>query len=289
MPWTEQDVEKYNKGLSDHQKKVWVAVANSVLSKTGDDGSAIKQANGVVKEAEDLSPADDASDFANQASDLADRTNKFRDHNRADKLHTKAGNLHFHTGNEEQALKHYQASQSHALTARHCNEGLEAVLYAKAADMIEAVRLQETANFWGEIKVALHESDPFPRIERDIKGKAVVPSAEQFRQYFETMAVSHIKDRLNAARGRWTAAAEGKKGPELSAIKNEVSAATAVLRAKHASEQKVKKIADKKQLARYKAIHTSIKKVAGKNPFMYMMMKHLANHYIGELPGKKKR
>lgn len=57
MPWTEKDVEKHNKGLTTKQKKQWVDVANSHLSKcTGDGGDektcaaeAIKMANGVVK------------------------------------------------------------------------------------------------------------------------------------------------------------------------------------------------------------------------------------------------
>ena len=48
MPWTVDDVEKHNKGLTDHQKKVWVNVANSCLQKGDDDGTAIRKANGVV-------------------------------------------------------------------------------------------------------------------------------------------------------------------------------------------------------------------------------------------------
>ena len=59
MPWTIADVEKHNKGLTDKQKKQWVAVANSVREKCiaagGTDEScspqAIRQANGVVANA----------------------------------------------------------------------------------------------------------------------------------------------------------------------------------------------------------------------------------------------
>ena len=222
MPWTVDDVEKHQKGLSDHQKKVWVAVANSVLAKTGDDGSAIRQANGAANRNEE-------------------------------ELH------------------------------------LEAVLYAKAADMIEAIRLQETANFWGEVRMALNESDPKPRVEKDINGKSVIPSAEQYRQYFEGMAASHIEQQLKSARTRWTAAADAKKVPELKALKNEISAAAAVLKVKQHGEQKVKKAADKRQMARYKAIHTSIKRIAGKNPFLHMIAKHVANHFIGVPQKAKKR
>ena len=56
MPWTVQDVERHRKGLSDTQKRRWVAVANSVLRRCLADGkstatcegAAIRQANGVV-------------------------------------------------------------------------------------------------------------------------------------------------------------------------------------------------------------------------------------------------
>jgi hypothetical protein len=56
MPWSVGDVDKHKKGLSDKQKKQWVRIANSVLSrclaKGGSEGecagSAIRQASGVV-------------------------------------------------------------------------------------------------------------------------------------------------------------------------------------------------------------------------------------------------
>ena len=56
MPWTADDVDKHNKGLSDKQKDQWVAVANDALSRCVEDGgeeeacaaSAIRQANAVV-------------------------------------------------------------------------------------------------------------------------------------------------------------------------------------------------------------------------------------------------
>src|SRR4051812_1389609 len=49
MPWTVDDVDKHNKGLSDHEKRQWVEVANSSLERGDDDGTAITKANGVVK------------------------------------------------------------------------------------------------------------------------------------------------------------------------------------------------------------------------------------------------
>lgn len=54
MPWTINDVEKHNKGLSDKQKKKWVSIANSVLKSCQDkggkgcDAKAIKIANSKV-------------------------------------------------------------------------------------------------------------------------------------------------------------------------------------------------------------------------------------------------
>jgi hypothetical protein len=56
MPWTISDVERHKKGLSDTQKRQWVAVVNSVYDKCIKDGgndstcaaSAIRQANGVA-------------------------------------------------------------------------------------------------------------------------------------------------------------------------------------------------------------------------------------------------
>jgi hypothetical protein len=58
MPWTVDDVEKHNKGLSDAQKKTWVRVANTALARCNQakgkncDASAIKQANAVVSKKE---------------------------------------------------------------------------------------------------------------------------------------------------------------------------------------------------------------------------------------------
>jgi hypothetical protein len=56
MPWTEKDVDSHKKGLSDKGKKQWTRIANSVLKRLMEKGTAeedaaieaIKQANGVV-------------------------------------------------------------------------------------------------------------------------------------------------------------------------------------------------------------------------------------------------
>ncbi len=51
MPWSIEDVEKHKKGLSEADKKKWVAIANSVLKQCQEkngkdcDGMAIRVAN----------------------------------------------------------------------------------------------------------------------------------------------------------------------------------------------------------------------------------------------------
>jgi uncharacterized protein YdaT len=49
MPWKTSDVDKHKKGLTPQQKKHWVAVANSVLKETGNEGRAIRAANSKAK------------------------------------------------------------------------------------------------------------------------------------------------------------------------------------------------------------------------------------------------
>jgi len=58
MPWSVGDVDQFKKGLTDAEKKTWVKVANDRLAaclkegRTDCEASAIKQANGVVAEAQ---------------------------------------------------------------------------------------------------------------------------------------------------------------------------------------------------------------------------------------------
>lgn len=50
MPWTAEDaVRKTHKADSPIKRRQWSEVANSVLSETGDDATAIREANGVIK------------------------------------------------------------------------------------------------------------------------------------------------------------------------------------------------------------------------------------------------
>ncbi len=50
MPWGPQSAKKHDSKADTPKKQAqWSAVANSVLNKTGDEGRAIKTANGVIK------------------------------------------------------------------------------------------------------------------------------------------------------------------------------------------------------------------------------------------------
>lgn len=49
MPWTSADAQKKTRKASTPKKqRQWSVVANSVLSSTGDEGRAIREANAVV-------------------------------------------------------------------------------------------------------------------------------------------------------------------------------------------------------------------------------------------------
>src|SRR5947209_7746264 len=49
----------------------------------------------------------------------------------------------------------------------------------------------------------LSESDPKPRVESDHRGDPIVPSTEQFDDYFGQMRREHIKAQLQAALDSW--------------------------------------------------------------------------------------
>ena len=50
MPWGPNDASGHDKkAKSAKQKRQWAHVANSVLERTGDEGLAVREANGVIK------------------------------------------------------------------------------------------------------------------------------------------------------------------------------------------------------------------------------------------------
>jgi hypothetical protein len=49
MPWNSEDAERHTKKADDPKRqRMWAEVANSVLSDTGDEGRAIREANSAV-------------------------------------------------------------------------------------------------------------------------------------------------------------------------------------------------------------------------------------------------
>lgn len=50
MSWKPQDARRHTKKASTPKKqRQWKEVANSVLARTGDEGRAVREANGVIK------------------------------------------------------------------------------------------------------------------------------------------------------------------------------------------------------------------------------------------------
>jgi hypothetical protein len=50
MPWTAKDAKRHDKKAASGVKaRQWSDVANSVLRRTGDEGLAVREANGVIK------------------------------------------------------------------------------------------------------------------------------------------------------------------------------------------------------------------------------------------------
>ena len=110
------------------------------------------------------------------------------------------------------------------------NSKVEAVLYNLAGQYVNAVRLQEAANFFDG--VLLNEADPKPRVETDINGEAVVPSTDQFQDYFDAMTAANIQMALDATRKRWAEAKKDSSDPEVQAMSNELKAGQEVLQKK---------------------------------------------------------
>ena len=48
MPWSAAGAKRHKKGLSSAQASKWAAIANAILSKTGDEAKAIRIASSKV-------------------------------------------------------------------------------------------------------------------------------------------------------------------------------------------------------------------------------------------------
>lgn len=49
MPWAPNDSTKHKKGLGPDAQKRWSRIANAVLRQSGDEGQAIRIANGATR------------------------------------------------------------------------------------------------------------------------------------------------------------------------------------------------------------------------------------------------
>jgi hypothetical protein len=51
VPWSPDDATRFKKDISPGSKDRWAAIANKVLQQSGDEGKAIRIANGSVRSA----------------------------------------------------------------------------------------------------------------------------------------------------------------------------------------------------------------------------------------------
>lgn len=53
MPWSANDATRFKKDLKGSSRDRWAAIANKILQETGDEGKAIRIANGATRGAVD--------------------------------------------------------------------------------------------------------------------------------------------------------------------------------------------------------------------------------------------
>jgi hypothetical protein len=304
MPWTVDDVERHNKGLTAKQKRQWVHVANGALEAGDDDGTAITKANGVVKKSriqehiegllykkisamiETVVMQQIASVFEGALDNQPEGVLK----QHGWKATNKAGDRTIYTHPTKQGheihvdshggFRHYDGDK--CLQAGFTGEKLRKHL--------------------GE--AALMEADPRPRVEKDINGKPVIPNKAQYHQYFSDMHHEHIKRHLSDAKTRWAqaakeheaakAAAEASRSKadkeralhahaHLKAIGAEMSAGNAVLKMKQ-KKLKQKSLATKKFKKGYKSkaglVKTGSQMLFGKSKMATSIAKHISDRLL---------
>ena len=309
MPWTTQDVEKHNKGLTDHQKSVWVEVANKSLGKSGDDASAIRIANSVVKKMHETETTIEAKLY-NKASKLIDavRLQEIAALFEASPL-----------DNEPEGVlrKHgWKVSREHGDRTIYTHpekSGHEIHLTRKSGDWNHFDKAGKTVKggFTGEKlkhhlgEEVLAEADPKPRVEKDHLGKPVIPTRQQYLMYFQDMQASHIKDAIRSAHDRWAkaekdaeeskAAAADKKDKAateraqmayavMKALGVEVAVGHTVLRSKERKVSKIKKKENRKIQTHNKGVQKFVKSFAGglsgKSPLIQALAHHLTSKLL---------
>jgi hypothetical protein len=304
MPWTVDDVDKHNKGLSDHEKRQWVEVANSSLERGDDDGTAITKANGVVKRnrvvesilytkatsmIEAVVMQEIASIFEWKKESLD---------NEPEGILKKHGWKSTHTEGDRTIYTHHR-KKGHEIHVA-ANGGWRH--YDGDRCLHAGFTGEKIKKHLGE-SVDLMEADPRPRVEKDINGKPVVPNKAQYHQYFSDMHHEHIKSALSDAKKRWAAAAKdheaarvdahrSKEAKEkaahaaahLKAVGAEISAGHNVLRLKQRKLKKKKTVATKKIKQQSKGNQGLVKAgttaLFGKSKMASSVAKHISHHFL---------
>ena len=150
----------------------------------------------------------------------------------------------------------------------------------------------------------LNEADPRPRVERDHKGRPVVPTRQHYLNYFQDMHHEHVKAALHDARNRWDAAAKEADDAKaahsqqhnasseerhrlaqahLKALGHEMAVGKSVLKSKRAKLNQANKKTFKKAKQHHKTVQGVTKGVAkavlGKTPLATFLGKHIANRF----------
>jgi uncharacterized protein YdaT len=272
MPWTVDDVERHNKGLTDKQKRQWVHVANGALESGDDDGTAITKANGVVKK------------------------DRIKEHIEV-RLRAKAEAM-LEAMVLQQIASIFEWKKDFVNGCKRCGKPTSYLM-----DNKECMRCYQSyaPKEKKSVKesVDLQEADPLPRVEKDINGKPVVPNKAQYHQYFSDMHHEHIKAHLKKARERWAQAAKdheaaktsGKSKSDiahaaahLKAVKAELSTGQSVLRAKTGKLKKKRSMATKKIKQQSKGNQGLIKAgttaLFGKSRLGTSVAKHITKHLL---------
>ena len=233
MPWAVGDVDRHFGGLSDKEKRMWCHVANGALEAGDDDGKACHKANGVVKKnriKESISAL------------LVMKANQMIE---AAKMQMIASVFEGVLDNEPEGILRqsgWKKSGSHGDTVHYSHPdkaGHEIHLsnngnwrhYDGDSALQSGFTGEKLRKHLGE--GALCEADPRPRVEKDHEGKPVIPSREQYAQYFQDMQAKYIQTALENARKLWKDAS----GPEKKALDLEIEVGEDALKSKSVSEE----------------------------------------------------
>ena len=300
MPWTEDDVERHNKGLSAREKRQWCHVANGALEDGDDDGTAITKANGVVKKGRIESRTEALLNQKAKAMIESIRMQVIAD-------------IFEGVGQPENVLNTHGWNQSGEKADRKIYTHPDKSGHEIHVDAHGGWRHYDgdkclQAGFTGEKmqkhlkESVLNEADPKPRVEKDYNGKPVIPNRQQFLMYFQDMQAGHIKQSVMDAHSRWLGAEQaalaarqaalGNKSKaakehadmaaaHLKALAAEISVGNMVMKQKQTKEVQGKKKENKKIKGRASTANKIVNTVTkGQSPLMKMLAKHAVKAFM---------